>query len=150
MRLLSGQQPAAYLTLFMLLQPQSCRNRIYLVGGCGQDGWTRSVLTCSLDALLPSQSCQPVWEIITDLPVTCSSCATLNRQLVAVGGQDSDKKVTDNIYSYNTETNSWEVISQMTTPRHSCLVAVLPHNELMVMGGWTGTSESDIVEIAQF
>ena len=127
-----------------------CGDRVYLVGGCGQDGWIRSVLTCSLDALLPSQSCQPVWDMITDLPVTCSSCATLNEQVVAVGGQDSDNKVINNIYSYNTGTNSWEVISHMTTPRCWCLVTVLPHNELMVMGGWTGTRESDIVETAQF
>ena len=127
-----------------------CRNRVYLVGGCGQDGWTRSVFTCSVDALLPSQSCQPVWNMITDLPVTCSSCVTLNGQLVAVGGQDSDKKVTNNIYSFNTQTNSWEVISQMPTSRCWCIATVLPHNELMVMGGWIGTKETDIVETTQF
>jgi len=127
-----------------------CGDRVYLIGGCDQDGWTKSVLTCSLDALSPSQSSQAVWDKITDLPVTCSSCVTLNRQLVAVGGQDSNKKVTDNIYSYNADNNSWEVISHMTTSRCWCLATVLPHNELMVMGGWTGTKESDIAETAQF
>ena len=128
-----------------------CENRIYLVGGCGQDGWTTSVLTCSLGDLLRSQCSQAVWGMITDLPVTCSSCVTLNGQLVAVGGQDSDK-VTDNIYrySYNTENKSWEVISQMPTPRCWCLATVLPHNELIVMGGWTGTREIATVETAQF
>ena len=36
----------------------------------------------------------------------------------------------------------------MTTPRHHCLVAVLPHNELMIVGGWTPDGETDTVEIA--
>ena len=127
-----------------------CGDCIYLVGGCGQRGWTTSVLTCSLSALLQSESNSQVWDTIADLPVTCSTCATLNEQVVAVGGRYSDKKVTNNIYSYNRETKSWEVISQMPTPRCWCLVAVLPHNELMVVGGWTGTSETNIVETAQF
>ena len=127
-----------------------CGDCIYLVGGCGQHGWTTSVLTCSLSALLQSESNSQVWDTIADLPVTCSTCATLNEQVVAVGGRYSDKKVTNNIYSYNRETNSWEVISQMPTPRCWCLVTVLPGNKLMVMGGRTGTRETDIVETAQF
>ena len=127
-----------------------CGDCIYLVGGCGQHSWTTSVFTCSLSALLQSQSNSQVWDTITDLPVTCSTCATLNEQVVAVGGRYSDKKVTNNIYSYKRETNSWEVISHMPTPRYQCLVAVLPHNKLMVVGGWTGTKETDIVETAKF
>ena len=127
-----------------------CGDCIYLVGGCGQHGWTTSVFTCSLSTLLQSESNSQVWDTIADLPVTCSTCATLNEQVVAVGGRYSDKKVTNNIYSYNTQTNSWEVISQMPTPRCWCLVTVLPGNKLMVIGGRTGTRETDIVETAQF
>jgi len=36
----------------------------------------------------------------------------------------------------------------MTTPRSQCLVAVLPHNELMVAGGYTPNGETDSVEFA--
>ena len=40
----------------------------------------------------------------------------------------------------------------MTTPQSQCLVAVLPHNELRVVGGctpnrWTGTDSVEIVNI---
>jgi len=62
-------------------------------------------------------------------------------QLLAVGGvdpteQDSHaRKPTDSIHRYNPATNSWEVISHMPTARCDCLVAVLPSNELMVVGG---------------
>jgi len=54
--------------------------------------------------------------------------------LLAVGGVNP-KKVTDRIHRYNPATDSWEVISHMPTARCDCLVAVLPNNELMVVGG---------------
>ena len=53
----------------------------------------------------------------------------------------------NNIYSHNTGTNSWEVISHMPTPRHWCLVTVLPGNKLMVVGGVNNTGYTDEVEI---
>ena len=49
---------------------------------------------------------------------------------------------------YNTVTNSWEVISHMANPGHQCLVAVLPHNVLMVVGGFTLHDMTDSVEFA--
>ena len=36
----------------------------------------------------------------------------------------------------------------MTTPRRRCSVAVLPHNELIVVGGVTADVETNSVEIA--
>ena len=55
------------------------------------------------------------------------------------------------ILMYNTRTNFWEIISQMTTPRQRYLVAVLPHNQLMVVGGFPPGSLTctDSVEIAR-
>ena len=144
-----------------------CGDQVYMLGGFDQnEERSKSVFTCSLAALL--QSCQPqslgaqlktlllasrpkVWHQLADTPVTLSRCASLHGQLLAVGGCDSDDKQTTAIHMYNTTTNSWEVISHMTTPRCQCLVAVLPHNELVVVGGripdsgWVGI---DSVEIA--
>ena len=111
------------------------------------------------------QSCQPqslgarlrtlslasrpkVWHQLADTPVTLSTCASLHGRLLAVGGKDSDGKQTTAIHMYNTTTNSWKVISHMTTPRSQCLVAVLPHNQLMVVGGFIPNGDTDSVEIA--
>ena len=133
-----------------------CGGQVYMLGGFDQSRkFTKSLFTCSLATLL--QSCQPqslvaqlktslareVWHQVADTPVTYSSWVALRGRLLAVGGCDSDDKQTTAIHMYNTTaihmynttTNSWEVISHMTTPRHRCLVAVLPHNELMVVGG---------------
>ena len=91
---------------------------------------------------------QQVWHTITDLPVTRSSCVAVNGQLLAVGGYDNVDD-TNTIYSYNTETSSWDVISHMATSRSWCLVTVLPANKLMVVGGWANTGHTDKVEIAK-
>ena len=144
-----------------------CGDQVYMVGGWDQSNKkSKSVFTCSLAALL--QSCQPqslgaqlktlslasrpkVWHQLADTPVTLSTCASLHGQLLAVGGKDSDGKATTAIHMYNTTTNSWEVISHMSTPRWRCSVAVLPQNELMIVGGGTpdsGLTGTDLVEIA--
>ena len=144
-----------------------CGDQVYMLGGGDQSGKrSKSVFTCSLAALL--QSCQPqslgarlktlslasgpkVWHQLADTPTALSTCASLQGRLLTVGGKDSDDKVTTTIHMYNTTTHSWEVISHMTTPRCHCLVAVLPHNELMVVGGVTPDTDltgTDSVEIA--
>ena len=136
---------------------------VYLVGGRDEQGiMTKSVFTCSLNILLQSQTMEPKtktpslagnhseWHKIADLPVSTSTSVTLNGQLLAVGGYDSLMKPTNNIYSYDTETNSWEVISHMSTRQSWCLVAVLPGNKLMVVGGEISKGEdTDKVEIAK-
>ena len=124
-----------------------CGDRAYLVGGDDGRGlinYTKSVFTCSLSALLQSQTRMktsllpenhPIWHTITDLPVNSSSCVTLKGQLLAVGGHDPHTGVTNNIYSYDTGAKSWEVISHISTPQRLCLATVLHDNKLMVFGG---------------
>ena len=141
-----------------------CQDRIYLLG-YDMSNEPRSVLACSMADL--SQSCRPqslgarletltlqeVWHRVADLPVHASSCATLCGQLLVVGGcDDSFEHRTTAIHQYNPATNSWEVISHMPTARSSTLVAVIPCNKLMVVGGYIrksgGMERTDIVEIA--
>ena len=141
-----------------------CGDQVYMLGGFDQNGkYSKSVFTCSLAALL--QSCHPqslrarlktlsltsrpkVWHQLADTPVALSTCASLQGQLLAVGGEDSSHKATTAVHMYNTTTNSWEVISHMANPRWLCLVLVLPHNELMVVGGAQFWNSTDTVEIA--
>ena len=143
-----------------------CGDNLYLVGGYDKSNATKSVLTCSLNALVQpakpttlggrsekafSQT-EQVWREVASLPVTRSTCASLNGQLIAVGGWDSDRKTTNSAYAYDPTTDRWDIISTMPTARHSCLVAVLPGNQLVVVGGFTGgdSSVTDKVEVATF
>ena len=139
-----------------------CQDRIYLL-----TGYNNTVLACSMADLL--QSCRPqslgarletstlqeVWHRVADLPVRASSCATLCGQLLAVGGSDdSFEDYATAIHQYNPATNFWEVISHMPTARYDTLVAVIPGNKLMVVGGYTRKSgdmvgtRADMVELA--
>ena len=134
-----------------------CQDRIYLLG-YDTDKERRSVLACSMAGLRQSSrspgvgawlslTLKAVWHRVADLPVHHSTCATLCGQLLAVGGKYKDDYTTA-IHQYNAATNSWEVISHMPTARSETLVAVLPGNKLMVVGGYTRFGTSNTTEIA--
>ena len=126
----------------------------------------KSVCTCSVSALL--QSCVPssesleakvertlvdkasVWRKVTDSPVTRSTCESFHGRLLAIGGLDDSGKPTTAVHIYNSTTNSWEIISHMTTDRYDCITAVLPNNQLMVVGGERGGQTIDSVEVASW
>ena len=78
-----------------------------------------------------------MWKKVAAPPVTETTCVSIHGQLLAIGGKDSDKKPTTAIHMYNQTANSWEVVSHMRTPWWNCIAAVLPKNQLMVIGGST-------------
>ena len=145
-----------------------CGDHIYVLGRINEDfHYIKSVFTCSVSALL--QSCVPtsleaklgktslidkasVWRRVADLPVIRSTCVYFKGLLLAIGGVElAIGKATTAVHKYNLTTNSWEVISHMTTARYNCFTAVLPDNRLMVVGGLItgGTSRgTDTVELA--
>ena len=134
-----------------------CRERIYMAGGFVKgDVETNSVLTCVVSELLqltatqcqslgarptaasglqPSTDSHKVWQEAAPLPEYWSSLVTLHGRLLAVGGCDLDDNLTSAVYQYDTATNSWKVISHMSTKRYHCFPAVLPDNTLLVAGG---------------
>ena len=127
-----------------------CGDNLYMLGGFDESGdSTKSVLTCSLTELLRScgeTSSDSVWSRIANAPVAYSTCAAVGGELVAVGGEDTaEYKDTSAVYKYNMISKSWDVITNMPTARNTCLVAVLPTNEMIVVGGYGSVN---IVEIA--
>ena len=144
-----------------------CGDRVYVLGAMTRSHTpTESVFTCSLSTLL--QSSQPtsltrslqaaslatstsVWCKLADLPVVRSTCISLQGQLLAIGGSNSDYNPTTAVRTYDPTNNSWSVTSHMTTGRDLCFAAVLPGNRIIVVGGYFGkiaSSTTDSVEIA--
>ena len=146
-----------------------CHNHIYIIGGWSDRRPIKSVYTCTLTDLF--QSCRSrslgerlaqstsltsparsnIWDKVADLPVMRSTCVTLHGRLLAIGGRDSKARPTSDVRIYHPTSNTWEVISKMIISRWCCFAAVLPTNELMVVGGYTTRSmfsETDSVEIA--
>ena len=141
-----------------------CGDQLYLAGGYDEsDKASKSFLTCSLADLLPPQSLGArlrraffladktrAWRQAKDLPVTRSTLTTLGGHLLAIGGKDdSDKSITA-VHCYDTRTDSWSVVSQMKSARFRCLVATLPEDRLLVVGGFTtGGGRTDSLEIGR-
>ena len=125
-----------------------CGDHVYILG-------KSNMYTCSIFALI--QSCQSflpsllnkVWRNVAAPPVTDTTCVSIHDRLLAVSGRDSHRKSTTAVHIYNPTTDSWEVVSHMGIPRYSCIPAVLPNNQLMVVGGCISAFvETDSVEFA--
>ena len=144
-----------------------CGDLYYLLGGCNKnDNFTNLVYFCSLSSLLLSSGSKSLggclvstlsrsnkdslWKVAYLPVVKHSTAVTLRGKLLAIGGEDSKIQPTTAVRMYQPTTNSWEIISHMTTPRSDCLAAVLPDNQLMVMGGWiTDDRKCDSVEFGR-
>ena len=139
-------QPAVFATLLRL------GDQVYMLGGydknidsinsgymCRLSGLLRPCSTKSLS--LETSNKTDVWSSVSDVPVKHSTYVIFCGQLLAIGGVDSYSKSTTAVFSYNTSTNIWEVVSHMGLPQQRCFAALLPGNQLMVMGGETDTEQ---------
>ena len=147
-----------------------CDDNLYLAGGVNEaEKGTNLVFTCSLSSLLqPRQrssslgewlktalslatsGSEPKWHRVASLPAYWSTCVAFNGRLVAVGGRGEGNKYSATVYAYDPGADEWEVLTSMPTARSECLAAALPHNRLMVVGGFNDKGESSVVEIAKF
>ena len=95
-----------------------------------------SIYSCVDEDLLQSRS--DAWKRLASIPVpNNSSLAVMSGHVMVVGGTDDPlgDNPTGVIHCYDASTDSWNVIGEMPTPRSSVLTAVLPTNELVVVGG---------------
>ena len=130
-----------------------CGDQLYMLGGNDNKGKAKSVLTCSLTELLrSSSSSSSIWYRVADAPVYHSTCAAVNGELLAIGGCDDMMLPIFAIHKYTPAANSWVLISTMSTPRWCVIVAVLPTNEMMVVGGKINRTlqDTDKIEVATF
>ncbi len=133
---------------------------MYMTAGEGAPN-QHSVVRISIDALniqeniyinassSLSRKAQETWKHICDLPVQNSRLAEVNGHLLALGGSNPPKKNsssyttngTQTVYKYNVLQNTWSAVSHMTLSRHHCLAAVLPGNNIIVVGGVNSSHE---------
>ena len=139
-----------------------CGNSVYLLGGFDRKHLAvRYVLVAPISSLVNPDEEVPlsdvkksssVWSNTPDLPVTQSTCVTLQGRLLAVGGMDIDRAHcrSADIRAFDPIDNRWEVIGRMATPRRRCHAAVLFDEHLMVVGGLAdnGLNGMDAFEIA--
>ena len=127
-------------------------DRLYMLGGWDDKDKVKSVLTCSLSKLFQSvPSPSGIWRRVANAPAYLTTCVVVDGRLLAVGGCDKDNRATAAVHVYNPSTDSWHVISHMVAAKWYCLAAVLPTNEMIVVGGRINVSKFvDDIEIASF
>ena len=140
---------AAHLPRSVVYAPGAvCGDHVYILS---LEKRSKSMYTCPVSALIQSCRSRPtadVWNKVAAPPVTWTTCVSILGRLLTIGGMDSNNKPTTAVYMYNPDSDSWEVISPMATPRYLCFAAVLPNNQLMVVGGATDHGETDSVGLA--
>ena len=123
-----------------------CGDHVYILGESNM--FTCSLIQCCKEPFLRKRD-TGVWKTVAAPPVTDTSCVSIHGRLLAIGGEDLDKEPTTAIHMYNPTTDSWEIISHMATTRYNCIAAVLPNNQLMVVGGYPFRAiQTDTVELA--
>ena len=131
-----------------------CGNQLYVMGGDHGAG-SKTVLACSLTALIQSNrdnSPTAVWRQLTDVPHYYATCTSSNGELLAVGGTSDTKnpRAKTEVHRYNQTEGSWNIYTNMITPRYNSLVAVFPNKNLMVVvGGYDHNMSCDITELYQ-
>ena len=76
-----------------------------------------------------------VWTRLANIPAPqMSTLATLRGRVLAIGGRDGGNP-TGAIHCYDVATDSWSFMGEVPSPRYLALTAVLPSNELVVVGG---------------
>ena len=120
-------------------QMTTCGEYLYLAGN------RSDVFSCSVKDLPNSSDGGSVWTRLASIPTSeGSSLATLRGRVLAIGGFCYYSGPEVGIHCYDVATNSWSLISEMATPGREVLTAVLPSNELVVVGGY---SRDPITEI---
>ena len=85
---------------------------------------------------LPFDSEDLLWKKLADVPVIRSTCVSFLDRLLSIGGEElEDYRPTNVVHIYDPILDSWTVISHMSIARYNTLVATLPNNQLMVIGG---------------
>ena len=115
--------------------------------------YSGSVFSCSLPTLLQSSSAvqsetTDMWRRLADVPVRDSTLTTRCGQLGAVGGHIVLSEPVVSIHLYNPSVDSWHIFEHTPTARYECLVATLPGDTLVVIGGVTTRGRCDAVEVA--
>ena len=130
-----------------LLSATVCGSELYVISG-----YTESKgYSCSLNRIAASDdpTTSPpalTWTPMPQVPVLWSTSASLSNKLLLVGGIDRN---TNNASSslYVLSQGEWVETGSLSHAVYNCLVACLSEKRMVVVGGETLTSSSDVVEL---
>ena len=90
-----------------------------------------------------------IWKEIPGLQTASSTPLSISGSLLAVGGEDKDRKAVTAIHLYQPDTGEWVKVGDLPTPRYNCTCILLNANrEILVFGGLM--AEDNKMDIAKF
>ncbi len=132
-------------------------NTLYLMGGFDNSGPTKTVHHVDLNELIAkalSNLDTPIlWQTLQEVPLVCSAPLSIGRSLLAVGGRDdgyNGHNSSSSIHLYQPDTRRWVKVGDLPTARDNCTCSVLPSEEVIVVGGKTGSHTSYLIQTVDF
>ena len=128
-----------------------CGDQLYLTGGIAPRG-NSGTYTCSLSSLLQpparglrfralSQPKRAAWQEMSGPPSSKTSLVTLAGHILAVGGQNEQRKPVSDVHRYEVETGLWHKKSGLIFPRSRCIAAVFEGGVICIGGQGENTVE---------
>ena len=127
----------------------------YFMGGSNSSAEVYSVsLPALVSQLNPDSSAKDtqIWKESSQLPVKYAAPLSISGSLLAVGGQDKDRKAVSAIHLYQPDAGQWVKVSDMPTERYDCTCIMTTDQKLLVAGGchkedWKWLAQVDIAQI---
>ena len=128
-----------------------CGDTLYLTGGVAPRG-NSGTYSCSLSSLLQppprgrrfralSQQRKAVWHEVEAPPSGQTTLVTVSGQILAVGGQNEERKPVTAVYRYSVQNGSWHKFSDLIVPRSRCIAAVFEGGVVCIGGQGENTIE---------
>ena len=134
----------------------SCSNKIFINGAYDKQVYMTSLTEILLNATRQSDSNKTpdedhsersIWKPLTFCPTSNIYLDKLDGKLITVGGLISEDKCSKDVYTYDIDSNEWNVIGEVSVPQRFSRVSVLPEDKVILAVGWTLNHFDDTVEI---
>ena len=119
-------------------------NILYLMGGHDHTGLVKVVHNVNLNKLITEavskQATPTFWQSIEGTPLKQPTPFNVGGSLLAVGGWDGFFKPSSSIHLYQPDTKRWVKVGDLPIARYGCTCSVLTNGEVIVAGGYNGSS----------
>ena len=125
--------PFPHINLSAAIANNGC---LYLAGGLTVKG-KNAVYSCSLNELVRQpprggrfralsliKRPNSIWRELSSPPVTQTTLVIFKDHLIAIGGQNTDRKPAADVYKYDEDNECWNNFSNLNIPRNRCIAGV--------------------------
>jgi hypothetical protein len=132
----------------------TCGSDIFISGAYDNKVYTTSLTSLLLNASRCAENAQAtdtdqesIWKPTTACPTSNVYLAELDGKPIAIGGLESEKSYSKEIYMYDKDQEVWNSIGEVSQPQRFSQVAMLAEDKIVLAVGWTTDAFVDTIEI---